>query len=141
MMAQAIVTVLIVLIFIGYAVFFAIWNPGTIEITSLYIQQGLSWGATVQVFVIPLIGAVFGAILMALTISAPWSSLKAKLGAAEDRLEAERTRSKERARKNEALKSRVLKLQAQLEPASPEAEDVVVVDEGGEFDLSEPDEV
>jgi len=141
MMAQAIVTVLLVLIFIAYAVFFAIWNPGSIEITSFYVKQGLSWGATVQFFVIPLIGAVFGAILMALTISSPWSSLKGKLGAAEDRLDAERSRSKERARKIEALKSRVLKLQAQLEPASPDGEDVVVVEEDGELDLSEPDEV
>ena len=123
-MAQAIVTVLILLIFVAYAVFFAIWNPGTITVVGLYLTQGMSWGATVPLFVLPLVGVLVGAIVMAIAISAPWSSLKSRLGAVEDQLDAERARSNDATQKAEALRDRVRKLQAQAQAAQqPAAEE------------------
>lgn len=116
MMAQAIVTVLILLIFVLYAVFFAIWNPGTITVVGLYITQGMSWGADVPLFVLPLAGVIIGAIVMAIAVSAPWSSLKSKLAAAHDQLDAERARAKDCAAKLEAMKSRLQKVQAGTQP-------------------------
>jgi len=117
-MAQAIVTVLILLLFVAYAVFFAIWNPGTITVTGLYLTEGMSWGAPVPMFVLPLAGVVIGAIVMAIAIGAPWSSLKSKLTAAEDQLKAERSRMKECARKVEALKKRLRALQSDASSAA-----------------------
>lgn len=109
-MAQAIVTVLILLIFVAYAVFFSLWNAATISIVGwgFWPQE---MGAELPVFVVPLAGVVVGAIVMAIAIGAPWSSLKSKLNAAEDQLSAERTRMKECARKVEALKKRLRETQ------------------------------
>jgi uncharacterized membrane protein YgaE (UPF0421/DUF939 family) len=116
-MAQAIVTVLILLIFVAYAVFFAIWNPGTMTVVGLYLNEQMSWGADVPLFVLPLAGVVIGAIIMAIAVSAPWSSLKSKLAAAQDQLGAERARSKECARKVESLKERLRKMQSGAAPS------------------------
>jgi chromosome segregation ATPase len=76
---------------------------------------------------------------MAIALSAPWSSLKSKLVAAEDRLQSEQARCKDRGRKIEALKNRVVKLQTQLEQLSPTPEPSP--NDLTEFDLSEGDEV
>gem|GEM_PF-6333448 len=121
-MAQAIVTVLILLIFIVYAVFFSLWNAGTVSVTGYYLSQDISGGAPVPLFLLPLAGLLVGAIIMAIALSAPWASLKSKLIAAEDRLQAEQLRCKDRGRKIEALKNRVVKLQTQLEQLSPATE-------------------
>jgi flagellar motor component MotA len=131
MMAQAIVTVLILLIFVGYAVFFALWNPGTIPVVGYYVTEAMSGGAQVPVFVLPLAGVLIGAIIMAIAISTPWSSLKSRLAAVQNQLEAERSRSQERGRRIEQLKSRLQKLEAR----TPSASDTV----DGE-DLAPPDE-
>ncbi len=136
-MAQAIATVLILLIFLLYAVFFSVWNQGMVLVTGYYFGPNMSGGTQVPLFLLPIAGVLIGAIVMALALWAPWSSLKGRLFAAEDRLRAESMRSKERARKIEALKSRVLKLQAQIEPASKEP----AREDGGELDLSETEEV
>ncbi|MFO8082270.1 MAG: hypothetical protein R6V07_18470 [Armatimonadota bacterium] len=121
-MAQAIVTVLILLIFVAYAVFFSMWNADPIEITSLVDLSGTPIGAELPVFVVPLAGVVVGAIVMAIAISAPWSSLKSKLAAAEDQLGAARERAEECERRLDSLKSRLQKMQAQTQSA-PQASD------------------
>jgi len=139
MMAQAIVTVLILLIFVVYAVFFSLWNAGTVSVTGYYLSQDINGGAPVPLFLLPLAGLLVGAIIMAIALSAPWSSLKSKLVAAEDRLQAEQARCKDRGRKIEALKNRVVKLQTQLEQLSPTPEPSP--NDLTEFDLSEGDEV
>jgi uncharacterized membrane protein YgaE (UPF0421/DUF939 family) len=139
-MAQAIVTVLILLIFVAYAVFFAIWNAGiTITVTGFYLAEGMQWGfQDVPLIVLPLIGVVVGAIVMAIAVGAPWSSLKSKLTATEDQLEAERARMKECARKVEALKKRVRELQPASSTAPVATTDAEYEDVGDET-LSEDD--
>jgi uncharacterized integral membrane protein len=134
-MAQAIVTVLILLIFVAYAVFFSMWNADPIEITSMVDLSGTPIGAELPVFIVPLAGVVVGAIVMAIAVSAPWSSLKSKLAAAEDQLGAARERANECERKVEALKSRLQKMQAQTRPTpQPADEDLSAPppDEGGD---------
>ncbi len=122
-MAQAIVTVLILLIVIVYAVFFSLWNAGTIPITGLvWMGQELGHNA-VPVFLLPLAGVLIGAIVMAIAIAAPWSSLKSKLAACQDQLDAERARSSERARKLEALNKRLQKAQQETHPTPQPGED------------------
>ena len=125
-MAQAIVTVLILLIFVAYAVFFSLWNAGMISVVGwAFWPQEAGAGAQVPMFVVPLAGVVIGAIVMAIAVSAPWSSLKSKLVAAEDQLKAERIRMKECARKVDALKNRLRQLQTEAEPAALPAEDEI----------------
>jgi len=119
MMAQAIGTVLILLIVVVYAVLFAVWNPGMLEVVGWNFWPQKAW-AEVPAFVLPLAGVVIGAIVMAIAVSAPWSSLKARLASCEDQLKVERSRSKERARKIEALQSRLQQVAAQTHP-TPEA--------------------
>jgi uncharacterized integral membrane protein len=116
-MAQAIVTVLILLIFVAYAVFFSMWNAEPIEITSLVDLAGTPIGAEVPVFVVPLAGVVIGAIVMAIAISAPWSSLKSKLAAANEQLDAAQARRKECEKKVQTLRSRLQKMQSQAHPS------------------------
>ncbi|MFW6155799.1 MAG: hypothetical protein ACOC7J_00655 [Armatimonadota bacterium] len=114
-MAQAIVTVLILLIFVAYAVFFSMWNADPIEITSLVDLSGTPIGAELPVFIVPLAGVVVGAIVMAIAVSAPWSSLKSKLAAAEDQRAAARERAEECERRLDSLKSRLQKMQARTQ--------------------------
>ncbi len=120
-MAQAIVTVLILLIFVVYAVFFALWNPGTISVVSLYLTEGMSWGGAIPLFILPLAGVAVGAIVMAIAISAPWSSLKSKLICAEEQVEAARERSKDCEEKVKELRSRLQKMEAQKRAGSAAA--------------------
>jgi len=120
-MAQAIVTVLILLIFVAYAVFFSLWNAGMITVVGFFWPQAFT--ADVPIFVLPLAGLLIGAIVMAIAISAPWSSLKSKLIAAQDQAEAARSRVDECEQKVQALRSRLQKMQAQAQAqGSPEAQ-------------------
>lgn len=121
MMAQAIVTVLILLIFVGYAVLFAMWNAGMMTVIGWNLWPQPAW-AEVPIFIVPLAGVVIGAIVMAIAISAPWSSLKSRLNCAEEQLETARERSKECQQKVQELRSRLQKVEAQKRAASGAAE-------------------
>ncbi|MFW6437529.1 MAG: hypothetical protein ACOCZ7_00830 [Armatimonadota bacterium] len=120
-MAQAIVTVLILLIFVAYAVFFSLWNAGMITVVGFFWPQAFT--AEVPIFVLPLAGLLIGAIVMAIAVSAPWSSLKSKLIAAEDQLDAARSRVKECEQRVEALKSRLQEVKAQTRPTTKPSPD------------------
>ncbi|NLO06486.1 MAG: hypothetical protein GX131_11735 [candidate division WS1 bacterium] len=125
-MGQAILTVLILLIFVAYAVFFGVWNPELVPVRTWYMNADMTWGAQVPLFVLPLAGLVFGAIIMAIAMSAPWSSMRRRLSAVEEHLETERARSRDRAEKIEELKERIRRQQAAQavhEDAAPAAAD------------------
>lgn len=112
-MAQAVFTVLALIIFIGYAVLFALWNPTMVKVVGFY-WRGEQY-LEMPVWILPLIGLAIGAIVMAIAMWSPWTSLKRALQATREQLDMERERGKERAAKLKALRERAIKLEARLE--------------------------
>ncbi len=108
-MANAVVTVLLLILFIGYAVFFALWNPGLVPVTG-FSWAGVNYGLQVPVFILPLAGLLIGAIVMAVAMASPWSSMKRDLSATKEQLEAERACAKERAEQIETLRKQINEL-------------------------------
>jgi len=112
-MAQAIVTVLIIIALLVYAGFFALWNQGMIQVTGFSLdptgQMGLV--SQIQVFLLPVAGMVFGAALMALIMSLPWSGMKRTLATLRERLSIEQARNKDLAAKLKAATARLKKAQ------------------------------
>jgi len=113
-MAQAIVTVLIIILLLTYAGFFAFWNQGAVTVmgfsTDLTGQAG--WTSSVQLFLVPVVGMVVGAALMALIMSLPWTSMKRDLATMRERLGVEQARNKDLATKLKAAGARLKKAQA-----------------------------
>lgn len=116
-MAQAVLTVLLLIIFIAYAVLFAMWNPQVLEVTGFRfgMDPGPGWAAWVPIWALPLAGLAIGAIIMALVIAMPWASMRRTLEATRERLGVEQARSQERAKKVKALQERVAQLKARLQ--------------------------
>lgn len=120
-MANAVVTVLLLIVFVVYAVFFALWNPAVVPVTG-FSWAGIDYGLPVPLFVLPLAGLLIGAIIMAVAMVNPWSSMRRSLSATTQQLEAERARSQERAKKIEGLRKRVNDLQSARPPEQPSEE-------------------
>lgn len=122
-MANAVVTVLLLIVFVIYAVFFALWNPGVVPVTG-FSWAGVDYGLPVPLFMVPLAGLLIGAIIMAIAMASPWSSMKRRLDATKDQLEAERACAKERAERIESLRRRVNELKAGARKPEPAGEPV-----------------
>lgn len=116
-MAQAVITVLILILFVAYAVFFAVWNPDMVQVVG-FEMGGSPMGAQVPMFVLPLAGLLIGAIVMAIAMVTPWSWTRRALKDKSDELEAEKRRSAKRAQQIESLQERVSGLKNQLEGRS-----------------------
>jgi len=123
-MAQAIVTVLIIILLLTYAGFFAVWNQGAVTVMgfSLDLTGQSGWTSSVQLFVVPVVGMAVGAALMALIMSLPWTSMKRNLATMRERLGMEQARNKDLAAKLKAAGAR-LKKQAGGAAADEPAED------------------
>lgn len=119
-MANAVVTVLLLILFIAYAVFFSLWNPGVVPVTG-FSWAGTDYGLSVPIFMLPLAGLLIGAIIMAIALAAPWSSMKQNLSNTTEQLESERACSKERSEEARALRKRVSELKAEAQRPEPPA--------------------
>ncbi len=119
-MAQAIVSVLVLIIIVAYAVFFSFWNPEIVNVTS-FEALGTTLSGDVALWLLPLAGLAVGAIVMALAMWTPWSSMKRTLAAGRERLGVEQERSQDLAKKLKALRQRLDKFRTQP-PAAQEAE-------------------
>ncbi|MGD9498703.1 MAG: hypothetical protein AB7Y46_20590 [Armatimonadota bacterium] len=104
-MAQAILTVLILIVVVAYAVFFAFWNPTAVRVVGFQGFGQQAW-TDMYLWMLPLIGLAIGAVVMALAMWTPWTSLKRNLAAARERLAAEQTRSRELAARLKAVRER-----------------------------------
>ena len=116
-MGQAIVTVLVLIIVVIYAVLFAFWNQEVVHVVSLQIP-GQTFGQEMPLAFMPLIGLVVGAVVMALSLWAPWASAKRAVRTGADQVDAERQKSNERARKVNRLIEQVKQLKADLAEAT-----------------------
>ncbi|MGC9318412.1 MAG: hypothetical protein ACP5KN_10330 [Armatimonadota bacterium] len=112
-MAQAVFTVLVLIVFIAYAVFFALWNPEMVRVVGLNLGRDMY--TNMPLWMLPLAGLAIGAIVMAIAMWSPWAFLKRALQATREQLETERERSSDRAAKLKALRERAIKLEAKLE--------------------------
>ncbi len=121
-MAQAIVTVLLVILFAAYAIFFALWNPAMVEVVGFYDGTN-AWGAPVPLFVLPLAGMAIGAILMAIAMVAPWRSVRRDLAQTRERLAEEERRSTSRGKTIRDLRQQLGRPQMQVGPAERTAEE------------------
>lgn len=109
-MAQAILTVLLVVILVAYGALFALWNQQVVTVVgaSLSLQPGGGgWMASVPLFVLPLAGLIVGALLMAIIMSGPWSGMKRTLAATREHLAAEQVHAQELARRLKACQAQL----------------------------------
>ena len=111
-MVQAIVSVLVLIIIVAYAVYFASWNPEIADVTS-FEALGTTVSGDVAMWVLPLGGLAIGAIVMALAMWTPWSSIKRTLAATRERLGVEQERNQDLAKKFKALRKRLDKFRTQ----------------------------
>ncbi|MCD6362304.1 MAG: hypothetical protein J7M38_15715 [Armatimonadetes bacterium] len=121
-MAITVLTVIILILIAGYAAFFAAWNPAVVDVVTLQYPGG-SFMQSTPVWVLPLVGLLVGALVMAIALSGPWSTMRRAAGAARQQLKAERDKSNQRAKKINALNKRIKELEEQTSDAS---------DDGGE---------
>lgn len=109
-MAQAILTVLLVVILVAYGALFALWNQQVVSVVgaSLSLQPGgPGWVASIPMFALPIAGLVVGALLMAIIMGGPWASMKRTVAATRERLAAEQARAKELARRLKACQTQL----------------------------------
>lgn len=109
-MAQAILTVLLVVILLAYGALFALWNQQVVTVVgaSLSLQPGgPGFWASVPLFVLPMAGLVVGALLMAIIMGGPWSGMKRTVRATRERLAAEQARARELARRLKACQAQL----------------------------------
>ena len=109
-MATTILTVIVLILIAGYAAFFAVWNPDVVEIVTLRYPGGDLWESA-PVWTLPLAGLLIGAIVMAIALSGPWSTMRRAATLARGQLKAERDKSNKRAKKVNALNKRVKELE------------------------------
>ncbi len=128
-MAQAIVTVLLIILLLAYAVFFAFWNQGAVTVMGFSLdptgQSG--WTSSVQLFVVPIVGMAVGAALMALIMSLPWAAMRRNLATMRERLSIEQARNKDLTAKLRAAGARLKKQAGGAvadEPAEGEASEL-----------------
>lgn len=115
-MGQAIVTVLVLIAVVVYAVFFAFWNQDVVHVIG-FQWGGQDTGQDMPVAFLPLLGLAVGAAVMALSLWAPWAATKRAAVVAQGQLGLEKTRSNERAKKVNALSEQVKQLKAELAEA------------------------
>lgn len=109
-MAQAILTVLLVVILVAYGALFALWNQQVVPVVgaSLSLQPGgPGWAADMPLFVLPIAGLAVGAVLMAIIMGGPWATMKRTVAATRERLAAEQARAKELARRLKACQAQL----------------------------------
>lgn len=116
-MAQAVVTMLILIIVVAYAVFFATWNPGVVRVVSFRFG-GQDLLGEVPMWMLPLAGLALGAIVMAFVMWAPWSSMRRMLAATRERLGVEQARNKDLTAKLKACRERLKQAGATAEAAA-----------------------
>ncbi|HUS80206.1 MAG TPA: hypothetical protein VM283_02995 [Armatimonadota bacterium] len=116
-MALTVLTVLILILIAGYAAFFAAWNPDVINAVLLRYSAGDVLQST-PLWVLPLVGLLVGAIVMAFALYGPWSQMRRTTAVAREQLAAEREKSNQRAKKVNALIKQVKELKGRLGAAS-----------------------
>ncbi len=122
-MGQAIVTVLVLIIVVIYAVLFAFWNQEVVDVVTLQIP-GQAFVQSMPLAFLPLVGLVAGAVVMAVSLWGPWASAKRALASVQAELSAVKQQSNERAKKVNRLIEQVKQLKADLaETSGQEAPD------------------
>ncbi len=115
-MGQAIVTVLVLIAVVVYAVFFALWNQEVAQVVGFQFG-GQAYMQSMPMAFLPLLGLVVGAVVMALSLWAPWAAIKRAAVTAQGQLALEKKRSNDRAKKADALSKQVKQLKAELAEA------------------------
>jgi uncharacterized membrane protein YciS (DUF1049 family) len=112
-MGQAIVTVLVLIAVVVYAVFFALWNQEVVQVVGFQFG-GQAYVQSMPIAFLPLLGLVVGAVVMALSLWAPWATIKRAAVTAQGQLALEKKRSNDRAKKADALSKQLKQLKAEL---------------------------
>ncbi len=101
-MATTVLIGLVLILIAGYAAFFAVLNP---QVESIVVFK--YWAGDIiqnaPIWVLPIIGMLVGALVMAIALSGPWSTMRRAALLARQQLAAEREKSAARAKKINAL--------------------------------------
>lgn len=101
-MATTVLIVLILILIAGYAAFFAVLNP-QVETIVVFKYWAGDVIENVPIWTLPIIGMFVGALVMAIALSGPWSTMRRAAVLARQQLAAERGKSSARAKKINAL--------------------------------------
>lgn len=120
-MGQAVLTVLVMILVVVYAVFFAIWNNGAVDVVGFQFG-GTTYSQSLPMAFLPLVGIVVGAVIMAISLWGPWAAMRRTAIAARGQLDVATQKSNERAKKVNALSKEVKQLKSELEKAKQQGE-------------------
>ena len=136
-MGKVILKVLLLLIIVGYAALFLVWNPNYVTVCGLVwppVPQGERWIEQLPLGSLPLMGAVLGVILMAIAAWGEWARQKATADQARAQVQKAKVKLQELVGKIKEQHSQIQELQRQVGEPEPAAEPEAVGGEGAPSD-------
>ena len=133
-MTGRIVKMLLVVIIVGYAALFVMWNAGYVAVCGIVwppTRQAARWVEDLPVGSLPLIGAVLGAVLMAIATWGEWARQRTTARRADAQVQKAKAKLQELVEKIKQQQSQIEQLQARLSEEERVAEPGSVRAEGG----------
>lgn len=127
-MVRSIIIVAVLLAGLAYAAFFLMWNADTRAhlIMTPKIGGHPYWIESVPVALLPIIGAVIGAVIMAIAAWLPWASQRAAVKALEAKLQKAVDRFNEQKGMLRARNERIAELEQELDELEAQAQPLAV---------------
>lgn len=115
-MVKSIVIVAGLLLLLFYSTFFLMWNSNTkANVVTLHLGGNPFWLEAVPIGILPLFGALVGALLMAVAAWVPWATQRNAAREAQAKLKKAMERLNEQKQALAARNERIAELEAQLE--------------------------
>lgn len=115
-MAKPVILAIVLLVGLTYAAFFLMWNSETkVNVVTLRLVGDPFWVEGVLMGVLPIIGALIGALAMAIALWGPWASQRAAAQAAEAKLQKAISRFNEQKQLLSARTEELAELRARVE--------------------------
>lgn len=136
-MVRSIIIVAVLLIGLCYVAFFLMWNADAkVNLVTWGIGGDPFWIEAVPVAFLPLLGAVIGALVMAIAAWLPWANQRAATKAAESKVQKVIQKFNEQKGILNARNERIAELEEQLDDL--QAEETPPGDTSAEQESSEP---
>ena len=120
-MTSVIVKVLLMLVIIAYAALFITWNPATVPVCGAVWPppDGVRWIQPLPLGYLPLLGAVAGAVFMAIAAWGEWARQKGAADQAGAQLQKAKAKLQELADRIKQQRSQISELEKKLAAAAP----------------------